>query len=66
MAEVYKKLTKYIPLIEGNNLGEWIVDGRMMAQGNILFIFRMFCIQKWSLTWNRIFMDLSMNIQNTA
>lgn len=26
MAEVYKKLTKYIPLIEGDNLGEWIVD----------------------------------------
>lgn len=26
MAETYKKLTDYIPLIEDDNFGEWIID----------------------------------------
>lgn len=43
----YDILTKYIPMIEADSIGEWVIDKETMVHRNIRYRYLLWVIPKW-------------------
>ena len=52
-------LTKYIPIIQADSIGEWVIDKKTMERRNFRYKCHLWIIPKWYITSSKIHSSFS-------